>query len=312
MDEKISFVIPALNAERTIGICLDSIKRLDYPSGLVEVIVVDNGSVDNTVKIARDHGAKVVIEHGVTVSRLRNIGSERSSGEYIAFVDADCELPVNWAKDAVFCLKNEDAGMAGTRSYAVPENSEWWKKAWKAHTDANAPQGRVKWVVGGAIIVKREVFLAVGGFDGSLVTCEDVAFGYAVSKRYKVINMAALSPLHHEASGTIKDLYKKELWRSAGNVRVMMKNLGDPSELKIFAVIVYYLLLGLLLVPAVVMSLLGVTALYIAFWALAFALPVCLMSMRVCVRTGETRLFFGLCAVYVTYIAAKVGALFLK
>ncbi|RKX92309.1 MAG: glycosyltransferase family 2 protein, partial [Spirochaetes bacterium] len=56
----VSVIIPALNAESTIGLCLESIKSLDYPAGKLEIIVVDNGSTDRTREIAESFGAKVL------------------------------------------------------------------------------------------------------------------------------------------------------------------------------------------------------------------------------------------------------------
>src|SRR5579884_1618468 len=90
----VSIIIPALNEARMIGKCLESVAQLDFPHGHFEVILVDNGSTDDTVKIAesftdRIH-LKVLQKRGVRISGLRNLGAREAQGEIVAFLDADC------------------------------------------------------------------------------------------------------------------------------------------------------------------------------------------------------------------------------
>jgi glycosyltransferase involved in cell wall biosynthesis len=85
--QRVSLIIPALNEEKSIGSVLNSV-----PRDLVEeIIVVDNGSTDETVKIARDCGAKIVSEpnRGYGAACLKGISEVAADCEIIAFVDAD-------------------------------------------------------------------------------------------------------------------------------------------------------------------------------------------------------------------------------
>ena len=92
----VSIIIPALNAENTIKDCLNSIKQLDYPDLKIEVIVVDNGSDDKTADIAMQFGAKVLYKPDLNVGGLRNAGAKVSSGDILAFTDADCVVEKDW------------------------------------------------------------------------------------------------------------------------------------------------------------------------------------------------------------------------
>jgi len=90
MNKKISFVLPCLNEERGIGKCLDKINDLIARGfASAEVIVVDNNSTDNSVAIAREKNARVVVEHerGYGAAYLRGIAA--ANGEYIVMADAD-------------------------------------------------------------------------------------------------------------------------------------------------------------------------------------------------------------------------------
>ena len=98
----ISIVIPAKNEEKNIGRCLSGIQALDYPKDKIEIIVVDNGSSDKTVRIAERMGAVVYIIPDVSIAALRNYGYSKSQGEYIAYLDADCIPNKEWLKIAVY------------------------------------------------------------------------------------------------------------------------------------------------------------------------------------------------------------------
>ena len=94
--DTVSVVIPAHNAEKTLGICLEHIRN-----GIItpdEVIVVDDNSTDNTVGIAKKHGARVFEMKGCTYGPgyCRNLGARKSSGSIIAFLDSDTRPARDW------------------------------------------------------------------------------------------------------------------------------------------------------------------------------------------------------------------------
>ncbi len=88
---KISVVIPAYNAEQTIGRTLDSV--LAQTRAADEIIVIDDGSADATADIIRTYGGKVrlIQQENAGVSVARNAGIEAASGDWIAFLDGDDE-----------------------------------------------------------------------------------------------------------------------------------------------------------------------------------------------------------------------------
>lgn len=89
---KISVIIPAYNAEKTIERCLNSVIEQSYTN--VEVIVVDDGSKDRTLSIANevaknDSRVKVISKQNGGAASARNVGIKLASGEFITFLDAD-------------------------------------------------------------------------------------------------------------------------------------------------------------------------------------------------------------------------------
>jgi glycosyltransferase involved in cell wall biosynthesis len=96
----LSFVVPARNEATGIGACVDALVR--QGSGLrVEVIVVDNGSSDDTAAIAAAHGARVVHEPRPGLAHARQAGLVEARAPILVYVDADTILPPGWATAAL-------------------------------------------------------------------------------------------------------------------------------------------------------------------------------------------------------------------
>ena len=108
----ISFIIPVYNGHSTIERCIDSITRIGLPENQFEIIVVDDCSTDNTLKVLNElaytHPNMLVIAQQVNkkAGGARNTGLSKAQGEYIMFVDADDEVGVG--------LKNALSNVVGT------------------------------------------------------------------------------------------------------------------------------------------------------------------------------------------------------
>lgn len=91
-DVLISVIIPAYNCEKYLIRCLESLKKQSFTQ--YEVIIIDDGSIDNTGKIAKTfvkdyNNFKYIYQHNLGVSSARNCGIENSRGKYITFIDSD-------------------------------------------------------------------------------------------------------------------------------------------------------------------------------------------------------------------------------
>jgi glycosyltransferase involved in cell wall biosynthesis len=119
----VSVIIPCYNAERYIAETLDSVFAQTYPA--IEVIVVDDGSKDDTVKIAQKHKVRVLRQKNGKVSAARNHGIRQSHGKYVLFLDHDDRLLPRAVEIGVGILeKNPNCVMAVGEHRYIGSNGE--------------------------------------------------------------------------------------------------------------------------------------------------------------------------------------------
>jgi len=161
----LSVVIPALNEERHLGRLLSDLRHQSRRPD--EIIVVDAGSGDTTVRIA-DQSQAVVLHGEPPVARGRNLGGFSAKGELIFFLDADTRLPKTFFEDFVCEVERRGLDMACPRY--LPYDSTptiraihaFWNMVLRASERA-LPSG-----AGHCITVRGELFRESRGFDPSL------------------------------------------------------------------------------------------------------------------------------------------------
>jgi len=106
----ISFVVPTFNEKGYIGDCLESIEAQSQEK---EIIIVDGGSTDGTLKVAKR--ADKILKDIDGRGKAREKGAELAEGDYIAFIDADTVLKKGYAEKMKMFLESEDLGAASSR-----------------------------------------------------------------------------------------------------------------------------------------------------------------------------------------------------
>ncbi len=110
-EPKVSIVIPAYNEEKNIDSCLKSIFNSNYPKNKLEVIVVDDGSTDKTLKIVKDYKkARVVKQNHLGKVEALNLGALNSSYNFILTVDADTTLDKNCLRELLTPFSDKNIG----------------------------------------------------------------------------------------------------------------------------------------------------------------------------------------------------------
>lgn len=105
----VSIILPVLNAGAVLEPCLRSIREQDYPEKKIEIILVDGGSVDDTLKIANRYKCRVVKNVLKTAEAGKAVGVKKARGEIIALIDSDNIFPdVKWLRRMVEPFKNSE------------------------------------------------------------------------------------------------------------------------------------------------------------------------------------------------------------
>ena len=101
---KFSIIIPVYNVEKYIGKCLESVMNQTYKD--YEVIVVNDGTKDNSMDIVKNYPVKIIEQENQGLSVARNTGVTKATGEYLIFLDSDDSIEKNLLKEITKSLKN--------------------------------------------------------------------------------------------------------------------------------------------------------------------------------------------------------------
>ncbi len=252
MPHHVAIVIPALNEERHIRACLTSVMGLDPSGPTFEVVLADNGSTDHTRDIARELGARVVTNTTVTIGGLRNDGARHAGGTVVAFLDADCTVSSSWLTRAISAMEKSGAHIVGS-AHRAPDGAGWVAAA---STELSAGKtGAVTYVPSGNMIVTRECFDAVGGFDERMTTTEDVDLcRRARDVGYGVFADPEIIAVHHGVPRSALDLFRREVWHGRDSFRVFFDDLKRVTNLSVVLYSLAFALVGCLGIIAIVIS----------------------------------------------------------
>jgi len=173
----LSIIIPTLNEEKYLPLLLKSIKEQNVKD--YEIIISDAQSTDKTLDIAKKNNCKIVL--GGLPGKARNEGAKVAKGNLLLFLDADVLLGPNFLKNAIEGIENKKLDVAtfplflsGERkNKAISHFYNWWvvvSKPFLTHA------------FGAALLVKKEVYEELGGFDEEIKLAEDHEFSRRAKK----------------------------------------------------------------------------------------------------------------------------------
>ncbi len=191
MNQKVSVIIPVLNAAGLLKRVLTSLSEQTYPAGLTEIIVVDNGSSDSSTEVAKSLGVKVFVQKDKkSPYAARNLGFEHATGSIIALTDANKIPDKRWLQEGVKALEENDADLAGGEiSFELGENASS-AQLYDAVTYNNnrmfvLQQQRS---AAGNLFFKKELLDEIGNFPDTFRSGMDIWWtAKAVDSGYKII-----------------------------------------------------------------------------------------------------------------------------
>ena len=228
----VTITISTYNSEVTIDDVLNSLLQQDYPLKLIEVIVVDDHSIDETVnkvrKFMEEHGNKfydfklIVHDRNYGVSKARNDGIKLARGEYIMILDSDVMLPPDAISKMISFLNHNPK--VGCRSALLEEDATDFVTRWRFELNI----GKIRKIVActAAAMIRREVIEKAGLYDESMgppfSVDEDMEFAARIWRAgYQCIMLGDVVAKH---AGIKRDRYlsKIEGRREAKNYNITM------------------------------------------------------------------------------------------
>lgn len=196
----ISVIIPTWNEEKYLPRCLSSLVNQSRKESF-EIVVVDGGSTDRTVEVARKYADKVLVEPGQRVGASRNIGAQEAEGEIFAFIDADTIASVDWLEEVSRSF-GEYPDAVGVTGPTLPYGGT--KLDQLAYHVATGWAQRLSFKIGLPHVAgfncayRKSAFWEAGGFDEDRELSEDVMLGLKIRHQGRIIfnpDMAAYTSL---------------------------------------------------------------------------------------------------------------------
>ena len=195
-EERVSVVIPTYNASKTIDDCLTSILKQDFSD--YEVVVVDDGSTDDTLEKVKRYPVKLMRSSHQGAPGARNVGFEASKGNIVIFLDSDCIVGRNLIVNLIGPLQNPEIGVT----------QAWWDNIDKdklvpslifkvyEYLVPNIEYPDYLWSY--CFAIRRELFEAVGKFDPATgIGADDIELAQRIVKAgYRIYLMRELRVKH--------------------------------------------------------------------------------------------------------------------
>lgn len=208
----VSVIVPVKNEAKYISACIVSIFSQDYPSELFEVIVVDNGSTDDSVEIARSFGVHVVSCPDAKIGAVRNRGACEAKGDILAYIDGDCTATPSWISSAVELLSEKGIGAAGGAAIA-PADGTWIERVWALNRESSLKPTSI--LATGSFFVKRTVFNEVRGFNEDIVAGEDTEICRRICANYLLFTCPGCDVIHYGYPQTVSDFLRRQIWQTS-------------------------------------------------------------------------------------------------
>lgn len=211
----VTVIIPVWNGAVVIAKCLEALCAQTYPKDAFEIIVIDNGSSDDTTVIAKSFpGVRVITELRPGSYAARNAGLASARGEFVAFTDADCIPAPRWLEEAVIAAGQRSAALYGGRTVLFAEDHRnsaaakyelafsFLSSDWRE----NAKRGQcitANW------FCRRSLLLELGGFDVSVKSGGDVKMSKQVRDAGGEIVYVHDMVVHHPVRSDLKSVLTK-------------------------------------------------------------------------------------------------------
>ena len=226
----LSVIIPAYNAEKTIGEQLDALKKQSW-DGEWEVIIADNGSNDNTVNFALQYkqdlpGLRIVSANKKKgAPYARNAGAQEAKGDAFLFIDADDVVSDSWLQTLGGALRENQ--MVASRFEQNKLNSPDVLKIMKSPQLDGLNKFRfsdfLPFAGACGLGVRREVHEKIGGFDEALIAGEDIDYCWRAQLQGVELSYIPDAVVHIRLRGEVKGVFRQYIRNGEYSIPIYKK-----------------------------------------------------------------------------------------
>lgn len=229
-EPNVSILIPAYNEEKNIGHCLESVNKSDYPKEKMEIILIDDGSADNTMKIAQKNGANVITQNHKGKSAALNLGLHHAKHEFIFTLDADTVIEPHCLRELVRPFAEHDVGATTGNSKVKNTNTMVGMFQSVEYNYNNLIRSSFSklfkngiWFFGALACYRKKLLLKIGGFKTDTLA-EDMDTALEIKQEgYRTVNVQnALG--YTMAPSTVRELYRQRARWWIGTLQSLLKN----------------------------------------------------------------------------------------
>jgi glycosyltransferase involved in cell wall biosynthesis len=224
---KISVVVCSYNGAKTLDRCLRSLMELDYPDH--EVILVDDGSTDETPEIAARYPQVVYHQQpNLGLSAARNTGARLATGEVVAYTDSDCEADPDWLYYLALAMQDQAVDAIGGPNIPPPDDG---CVALCVSVSPGGPSHvmlddrRAEHIPGCNMAYRREQLLSLGGFDPQFRQAgDDVDFCWRWLDAGLTIGYAPAALVWHHRRSTVSAYLKQQKGYGRSEAMLLFKH----------------------------------------------------------------------------------------
>jgi glycosyltransferase involved in cell wall biosynthesis len=211
-----SIIIPVYNGGAAFLTGLQALLHSAYRNW--ELIVVDDGSTDVSATLAKEFGARVVTTGGRRgPAAARNLGAQFAQGEYLLFLDADCEVNSHTLNHLAYILMANPQFAAVFGSYDDAPQAKNFVAQYKNlfhHYVHQTGRTNASTFWAGCGVIERSLFLKLGGFDAKRYpkpSVEDIELGYRIRQNGGIIHLAKEVQVKHHKAWRLRGLIQTDV-----------------------------------------------------------------------------------------------------
>lgn len=215
-----SFIIPHKGRFEMLIQTIESVNQQNFDLSQIEIIVVSQTPSIQELELENLKVAlKVIVRpESETISALRNHGVEASSGEYLAFLDADIYLSANWIQSMLAELRLLPQRIITSAVQICEPDAPSLEKI-RTHLSNVDVDVDVNFLPGRNLFMSKESFYKIGGFPEHLVTCEDYFFTDKAAKLGSLFYTSKANYIHLGEDKELGAMFSKEIWRGQSNLQ---------------------------------------------------------------------------------------------